>query len=77
MPTYDYKCNSCNETYDVFHKVREVMEDVVCPHCGSVDHTRLISAPTVKRGKNSGPSFGNEMPSCPNADRCGDSCGLN
>jgi len=49
MPTYDYKCNSCDETYDVFHKVREVMEDVVCPHCGSVEHTRLISAPTVKR----------------------------
>jgi putative FmdB family regulatory protein len=50
MPIYDYKCNDCYKTYDVFHKVREVVEDVVCPTCGSAKHTRLLSAPSFSMG---------------------------
>ena len=50
MPIYDYKCDECGKTYDVFHKVREVLEDVVCPACGSVKHTRLLSAPSFSMG---------------------------
>lgn len=51
MPTYDYQCGACGVQYDVFHKVHEVIEDVVCPSCGSENHTRLISAPAVTHGK--------------------------
>jgi len=50
MPIFDYQCADCGKTYDVFHKVREVIDDVVCPGCGSATHTRLISAPNLSVG---------------------------
>jgi putative FmdB family regulatory protein len=72
MPIYDYKCNECGTTYDIFHKVREVAEDVVCPSCGSARNTRLISAPSVNmRGKQS------DVPACGDGSCCGGSCSLN
>jgi putative FmdB family regulatory protein len=77
MPIYDYKCDSCGKVYDIFHKVREVAEDVVCPSCGATEHTRLISAPSVKiAGK--GMSFGqSDVPPCADGGCCSGSCGLN
>lgn len=79
MPIYDYKCNECGKTYDIFHKVREVIEDVLCPSCGATDHTRLISAPSVSMGaKGSGMSFGgHDAPPCADGGCCTGSCGLN
>lgn len=35
MPVYDYRCTSCNSTYDIFHKGKELTNDIVCPKCGS------------------------------------------
>ena len=74
MPIYDYKCDDCGKVYDIFHKVREIPEDVVCPSCKSVHHTRLISAPSISMGssKESAP-----VPSCSDGSCCGGSCGLN
>lgn len=72
MPIYDYQCNECGKTYDIFHKVREVEEDILCPECGSVKHTRLLSAPSFAM-KNSAP----EAPSCASGGCCGGSCGMN
>jgi len=71
MPIYDYRCDECGKVYDVFHKVKEVVEDVVCPHCASTKHTRLLSAPSISMGSTP------DAPSCPNAGCCGGSCGLN
>lgn len=74
MPIYDYRCNDCGTTYDIFHKVREVAEDVICPSCNSVHHTRLIGAPSFSMaGKVSGAA---EAPSCANSSCCGGACGL-
>lgn len=72
MPIYDYRCDECGKTYDIFHKVREVEEDVVCPTCGSTKHTRLLSAPSFAMK-----SAQAEVPSCANGGCCGGSCGLN
>jgi len=76
MPIYDYRCDNCGKTYDVFHKVREVREDIICPSCASMKHTRLISAPAVSvRGE----SWGREStqgPSCEDGSCCGGACGL-
>jgi len=47
MPIYDYQCRKCENTYDVFHKVREIEEDIICPACNSTRHVRLISAPSI------------------------------
>ena len=72
MPIYDYKCGECGKIYDVFHKVREVKEDILCPSCGSVKHTRLISAPSINMGSQP------EAPPCATGGCCpGGSCGLN
>ncbi len=71
MPIYDYQCRKCENTYDVFHKVREVIEDVVCPSCGSGEHVRLLSAPSFSMG--SSKSEG----SCAPGGCCGGSCGMN
>jgi len=73
MPIYDYRCDECGTTYDVFHKVREVAEDVVCPSCGSQRHTRLISAPSFSvKGQQS-----EAVPPYGDASRCGGSCSKN
>jgi putative FmdB family regulatory protein len=73
MPIYDYRCDDCGTTYDVLHKVREVVEDVSCPSCGSQRHTRLISAPAIGT-KGHKVDFG---PSCGNPDCCGGACSMN
>ena len=77
MPIYDYKCTSCEATYEVFHKVREVSEDIVCPSCGSTEHTRLISAPSVQVGsRKSDKSYSDDLP-CADGSCCGGACNLN
>lgn len=71
MPTYDYRCDECGKTYDVFHKVREKLEDVVCPDCTSAKHTRLLSAPRIN--VNASP----DTPPCGESGCCGGSCPMN
>jgi putative FmdB family regulatory protein len=82
MPIYDYKCADCGTIYDVFHKVREIPEDVICPSCNSNNYSRLLSAPnfSMKAGKRSHASHGGDEPSAPpcgDASCCGGSCALN
>lgn len=78
MPVFDYRCNDCGTTYDVYHKVKEISEDVVCPHCGSAQHKKLMSVATVALGgKSSSSSY--SPPPCETGDGCcgGGACGLN
>jgi putative FmdB family regulatory protein len=56
MPIYDYQCNDCGKTYDVFHKGKEIVEDIVCPSCGSLNHKKLMSVTQISMGNNSAPS---------------------
>jgi putative FmdB family regulatory protein len=74
MPIYDYQCSDCGKTYDVFHKVREVEEDIVCPACNSTKHVRLISAPAFSVKAT---SARNEAPPCGDGSCCSGNCGLN
>lgn len=71
MPIYDYLCGECGKTYDVFHKSKEIEEDIVCPSCGSKEHRRLMSAPAIAMSGGSEPSPRCDGPSC----GCG-GCGL-
>ncbi len=78
MPIYDYQCSDCGRTYDIFHKVREVEEDVVCPQCSSKNHVRLISAPAFSmKGRSASSPAAEAGPSCTDGSCCGGSCGLN
>ncbi|MER3525254.1 MAG: FmdB family transcriptional regulator [Ignavibacteria bacterium] len=77
MPIYDYRCNDCGTTYDIFHKVREVPDDVVCPTCQSTNHTRLLSASHVAiSGVTSSTSTDLGPSSCDSGACCGGACGL-
>jgi putative FmdB family regulatory protein len=78
MPVYDYQCTDCNSTYDIFHKGREVKEDVVCPFCGSVHHKKLMSIPVVSIGSTFSSSDYPGATSCNTGNCCGSgNCGLN
>jgi putative FmdB family regulatory protein len=77
MPVYDYRCTDCNSTYDVFHKGREVKEDVVCPSCGSVHYKKLMSMSMVSMGPIGSGSESSRTPSCDTGGCCGGSCGMN
>jgi putative FmdB family regulatory protein len=75
MPIFDYQCSDCGATYDIFHKVREVTDDVVCPSCTSKNHKRLISAPNISTAGGRNSDF-----SCGGTDGggcAGGLCGLN
>jgi putative FmdB family regulatory protein len=77
MPVYDYRCTDCDNTYDVFHKGHEVIEDVVCPSCGSAQHKKLMSVPVVSMGSTSSHSDLSSGSGCESGGCCGGSCGLN
>ncbi len=64
MPVFDYKCTDCAKTYDIYHKVREVVEDILCPTCGSKSYKKLISVPTVSVSGSSSSSVGSDLPPC-------------
>ena len=43
MPTYDYRCQECGHTFDVFQRMSEdVLTD--CPECGKPGLRRLIGS---------------------------------
>lgn len=43
MPTYDYKCNSCNKVFEHFQSIKdEPLTECLCEEKGSV--TRMISS---------------------------------
>jgi putative FmdB family regulatory protein len=73
MPVYEYKCATCNTTYDIYHKGREIAEDIVCPSCKSSTYKKLMSAAGVSTKASSSPPE-----SCGQGDCCGGgSCGMN
>lgn len=43
MPTYDYECQSCGHTTEVFQSISEDPL-TTCPQCGEDELKRLISA---------------------------------
>jgi putative FmdB family regulatory protein len=78
MPVYDYKCNDCGCIYDIYHKSKEITEDVICPKCESRNHKKLMSIPMVSIGTNNSISNSDyKAPSCEPGGCCGGSCGLN
>lgn len=70
MPTYDYRCNDCGTHYDVFHKTKEIIEDIVCPSCHSTQHRKLFSVVSIETSPRSDTSH-----SCAAEERGGECCG--
>ncbi|HHT9130198.1 MAG TPA: FmdB family zinc ribbon protein [Candidatus Brocadiaceae bacterium] len=43
MPTYDYKCNACNRSFELFQRIT-ASPVKKCPACGKLKAERLIGA---------------------------------
>ena len=55
MPVYEYECEACGERFDKL--VRSMHQDpprLACPACKGTEVRRLISAPVVHSGAESG-----------------------
>lgn len=70
MPTYEYKCSACGNTFERFHSMTA---DPVktCPQCGGKVQ-RLISggAGIVLKGSSPGSGRENERPACGRSQPC-------
>ena len=42
MPTYDYSCEKCDHTFEVFHGMNE-SPSKICPECGGAKFDRIES----------------------------------
>ena len=51
MPLYDYRCKKCDKTSELL--IRSSSATPTCPHCGSEDMEKLVSAPAAP-GKSAG-----------------------
>lgn len=66
MPTYVYKCEKCQKTYDIPQRLSEANLSE-CPVCKSVKFRRIITAPmlnsktTKRRSLGSVGDFGPEL----------------
>ena len=45
MPTYDYRCKSCDKSFEAFHSINS-KEPVFCPDCEG-EATKLVSSAAV------------------------------
>jgi len=69
MPTYDFRCTSCEAVFEAARSFAQGTDDVVCPEDGEAA-TRLFSPPMdmiVYGGKNSSPTTQMRPPGPPAA----------
>lgn len=43
MPVYEYRCNSCGETFEILRSFKDEETEVKCPKCGAGDVSRVYS----------------------------------
>jgi putative FmdB family regulatory protein len=79
MPVFDYKCEECGRSFDVYHKVKEIVEDIVCPACGSKQYKKMMSRVSVSvQGGTPKGSYADDLPAS-SCDTCCNNgmCGMN
>ena len=53
MPTYDYECDACGHTLEIFHSIKDSPKRK-CPECGRLKLRRLIGSGAAVVFKGSG-----------------------
>lgn len=51
MPVFDYVCRSCDTSFELFLRTRDVAQ---CPVCASVDVDKQLSVPALKTSSTRG-----------------------
>jgi putative FmdB family regulatory protein len=44
VPIYEYICRKCNKDFSLMQKMGSTESDTVCPHCGSQEVKKMLSA---------------------------------
>lgn len=71
MPYYDLKCTECGEEFNKMATMREREQKLVkCPQCGSNELEPVFKSVNIIQSRKTP-----EMPTCPNAGKCGGCCG--
>ena len=54
MPTYEYRCRSCNESFSTQERISEYdTARAICPRCKSADVQRVMSGFYAKTARKS------------------------
>jgi putative FmdB family regulatory protein len=53
MPTYDYQCDACDHTLEIFHSIKDAPKRK-CPACGRMKLRRLLGSGAAVVFKGSG-----------------------
>jgi len=63
MAVYEYRCQDCDNHFDILHLGNEKKENIVCPQCESRNYKKLLS---VFNSSTASQSTANTMapPSC-------------
>ena len=48
MPLFEYHCHTCKKNFEVLQRTREVNKTPECPHCGTENTKKRLSAFTAK-----------------------------
>ena len=60
MPIYEYVCNDCQSPYEKLVMTKN--SPIICPKCGSKQHTQQFSKFSTANGASTSASSGNSSP---------------
>lgn len=43
MPIFEYRCNDCNNKFEILHLSKENIDEIICPNCNSKNYKKLFS----------------------------------
>jgi len=53
MPVYEFKCNACDETFEIISSLAERDDKAVCPACGSREVKPVFSSVSLGGSRSS------------------------
>ena len=53
MPVYEFKCNACDETFEIISSLAERDDKAVCPACGGRDVKPVFSSVSLGGSRSS------------------------
>lgn len=64
MPIYEFLCTTCNELFEELLRSPNVVDQVTCPACGSLQVRKKPSLFASKSGAGTSLTFGTNSNSC-------------